>query len=158
LAVTRGYARLKMVVGRPAGMAEDFVRVRRVREAVGDGIRLMIDANEGFTLQEALKLAKEVEPLGVDWFEEPVHGNDVRLLAELRRRTPIPIAAGQFEGHRYRLRDLMLGEAVDVVQTNVLFVGGYTEGVKVAHLAEVLRLPIANGGCWPDHHAQLMAG
>jgi L-alanine-DL-glutamate epimerase-like enolase superfamily enzyme len=98
-----------------------------------------------------------VEPLGVAWFEEPVHGNDAALLAELRRKTSIPIAAGQFEGHRFRLRELMLASAVDIIQTNVLYVGGYTEALKAAHFAEMLRLPIANGGGWAHHNAVLMA-
>ena len=51
----------------------------------------------------------------------------------------------------------MLGAAVDIVQTNVLFVGGYTEALKVAHFADMLRLPIANGGGWAHHNAPLMA-
>jgi L-rhamnonate dehydratase len=157
LAVTRGYRQLKMVVGRSGDIAEDVQRVRRVRDAIGSDVALMIDANEAFDLPRAVDLARRVEELGIAWFEEPIQGNDVRLLAELRHRTSIPIAAGQFEGHRFRLRDLLLGSAVDILQTNVLFVGGYTEGRKVAHLAEALRIPIANGGGWPDHNAHLMA-
>lgn len=154
LAVERGYRQLKMVV---RGDGQAVERVRRVRDTVGSGIRIMLDANESLSLLEATALAREVEPLGIHWFEEPVHGNDVASLAELRRRTSIPIAAGQFEGHRFRLRDLILGGAVDIVQTNVLFVGGYTEALKVAHFADLARLPIANGGGWPDHNAHLMA-
>jgi L-alanine-DL-glutamate epimerase-like enolase superfamily enzyme len=159
LAVARGYARLKMVVARApvSGLSDDVERVTRVREAVGPHVRLMIDANEGLDLLSAVELARRLEPLDVAWFEEPVHGNDAGLLAELRRRTTMPIAGGQFEGHRFRLRDLMLASAVDIVQTNVLFVGGYTEALKVAHFADVLRLPIANGGGWAHHNAPLMA-
>ena len=117
----------------------------------------MIDANRGFSLLEAAEVARRVESFDIAWFEEPVVGNDVALLADLRKRTRIPIAAGQFEGHRFRLRDLVLGGAVDVVQTNVLYVGGYSEGLKVAHVADTLRLPVANGGGWPEHNALLMA-
>ena len=157
LAVSRGFTRLKMVVGRPAGVVADVERVRRVRDAIGHTVRLMIDANEGLDLLQATELARLVEPFEIAWFEEPVLGNDVHLLAALRQRTRIPIAAGQFEGHRYRLRDLMLGHAVDVLQTNVLFVGGYSAALKVAHFAEALRLPIANGGGWAEHNAPLMA-
>jgi len=154
LAVSRGYDRLKMTVD---GRTRDIERVTRVREAVGPHVRLMIDANESFDLLSAVELARKVEPLDIAWFEEPLRGNDTAVLAELRRRTSIPIAAGQFEGHRFRLRDLMLASAVDVVQTNVLFVGGYTEALKVAHFAEMLRLPIANGGGWAHHNAALLA-
>jgi L-rhamnonate dehydratase len=159
LATSGGYDRLKMVVGQSSsgGLTMDVESVTRVREAVGSRVRLMIDANEGLDLRSALELARAVEPLEVAWFEEPVHGNDPGLLAELRRRTSIPIAAGQFEGHRFRLRDLMLASAVDIIQTNVLYVGGYTEALKVAHFADMLRLPIANGGGWAHHNAALMA-
>src|SRR5262249_50337587 len=118
LAVSRGYDRLKMVVGRSGsagpGPTEDVERVARVREVGGPSVRLRIDANEGLALLRAGELARAVEPLGVAWFEEPVHGNDATMLAELRRQTSIPIAAGQFEGHRFRLRELMLASAVDV--------------------------------------------
>ncbi|MBV9898388.1 MAG: mandelate racemase/muconate lactonizing enzyme family protein [Chloroflexi bacterium] len=158
LAVSRGYSRLKMVVGRSgAGLLEDVRRVQGVRQAIGPNVRLMIDANEGLELVDAAALARAVSDLDIAWFEEPVVGNDVALLAELRRRTAVPIAAGQFEGHRYRLRDLAVGSAVDVLQTNVLYVGGYTEGLKVAHIADGFRLPVANGGGWAEHNAHLMA-
>src|SRR5579884_1985552 len=93
LAVSRGFRQLKLVVGRWAGLADDVDRVRRVREAVGPDVRIMIDANEAFDLLQATELARRVEPLDIAWFEEPLRGNDVRLLAELRRRTTIPIAA-----------------------------------------------------------------
>jgi L-rhamnonate dehydratase len=157
LAVSRGFDRLKMVVGRGRGAADDIERVSRVRRAIGADVALMIDANEGFDLVEAAHLARLAEPLALAWFEEPIAGNDVALLAELRRKTSIPIAAGQFEGHRFRLRDLIVGGAIDVLQTNVLFVGGLTEGLKVAHLAEAWRLPVANGGGWAEHNAPLLA-
>lgn len=157
LAIGLGFGGLKMVVGRSASLEEDIVRVTLVREAIGENTRLMIDANTGFAPADALRLAHALEPLQLAWFEEPIRGNDVEQLAELRRKTRIPVAAGQFEGHRFRLRDLIQGGSVDIAQTNVLFVGGYTEGVKVAHLADAQRLPIANAGGWPDHNAHLMA-
>jgi L-alanine-DL-glutamate epimerase-like enolase superfamily enzyme len=153
LAVSRGYLRLKMVVG----LEDDVARVSRVRNAVGTDVRLMVDANEAFDLLAATHLARRLADLDIWWFEEPLFGNDVRLLAELRSRIDIPVSAGQFEGHRFRLRDLMLGSAVDIVQTNALYVGGYTAGKAVAHLAEALRLPIAVGGGWGEHNAPLMA-
>jgi L-rhamnonate dehydratase len=65
----------------------------------------MIDANYLFSFNRALELCKLVEPYNITWFEEPVYQNDALLLADLRRHTSIPIAAGQNEGHRYRHRD-----------------------------------------------------
>src|SRR5204863_442539 len=111
---------------------EDAARVRAVREAVGDKVELMVDANYLFSFPVALDLAKRIEPYGIKWFEEPVYGNDARLLANLRRQTRIPISAGQNEGHKWRHRELLVHEAVDILQPNVVYVGGYTEGVKDA--------------------------
>jgi L-rhamnonate dehydratase len=158
--VAAGQDKLKMVVaaeGAATDLAEDAARVRAVREAVGEGVQLMLDANQLLDPLRAAELCRLVEPLGITWFEEPLHGNDALKLAELRQKTRIPIAAGQNEGHRWRHRELILGGAVDIVQPNVLSVGGYTEAVKVAHLAQCFNLPVANGGGWPHHNAHLMA-
>jgi L-alanine-DL-glutamate epimerase-like enolase superfamily enzyme len=155
--VAAGHDKLKMVVARAGSVAEDAARVRTVREAVGEGVQLMMDANHLFDPLSAAELCRLVEPLGITWFEEPLTGNDARKLAELRQKTSIPISAGQNEGHRWRHRELILSGAVDIVQPNVLFVGGYTEALKVAHLAQCFNLPIANGGGWPHHNAHLMA-
>ena len=157
LVVAQGFTRLKMVVGRIASMQLDVERVRRVRDAIGPHVELMVDANCGLDLARATELCGKLEPLGVALFEEPLHGNDASQMAELRRRTRIGLAAGQFEGHKWRLRELVTAGAVDLLQTNVLYVGGYTEALKVAHLADAFRLPIGNGGGWADHNAPLFA-
>jgi len=157
--VKEGHDKLKLVVAINDAMdpAEDAARVRAVREAVGPGIELMMDANQLFTPLAATRLARLVEDCDIAWFEEPLQGNDARSLAELRQRTRIPISAGQNEGHRWRHRELITAGAIDIVQPNVVYVGGYTEALKVAHLAQAFNLPVANGGGWPHHNAHLIA-
>ena len=156
--VAQGAHRLKMVVAvDPENPSVDAERVQAVREAVGEKVELMIDANYLFSFNRALELCKLVEPYRITWFEEPVYQNDAHLLADLRRHTSIPIAAGQNEGHRFRHRELIVNRAVDIVQPNVCSVGGYTEAVKVAALAQAFNLPIANGGGWPHHNMHLHA-
>ena len=156
--VSQGEHRLKMVVAvDPESPRADAERVGAVREAVGDKVELMIDANYLFSFNRALELCKLVEPYRITWFEEPLYQNDAHLLADLRRHTSIPIAAGQNEGHRYRHRELIVNRAVDIVQPNVCSVGGYTEAVKVAAMAQAFNLPIANGGGWPHHNMHLHA-
>ena len=157
--VAQGEHRLKMVVAvDPEDPNIDAERVRAVREAAGEKVELMIDANYLFSFNRALELCKLVEPYRIIWFEEPVYQNDAHLLADLRRHTSIPIAAGQNEGHRFRHRELIVNRAVDIVQPNVCSVGGYTEAVKVAAMAQAFNLPIANGGGWPHHNMHLQAG
>src|SRR5215510_7742071 len=157
--VAQGEHRLKMVVAVDSENPNvDAERVQAVREGVGENVELMIDANYMFSFNRALELCKLVEPYRITWFEEPVYQNDAHLLADLRRHTSIPIAAGQNEGHRFRHRELIVNHAVDIVQPNVCSVGGYTEAVKVAGLAQAFNLPIANGGGWPHHNMHLHAG
>ena len=118
--VAQGEKRLKMVVAvDPENPGVDATRVRAVREAVGDEVELMIDANYLFSFNRALELCKLVEPYRITWFEEPVYQNDALLLADLRRHTSIPLAAGQNEGHRFRHRELIVNRAVDISQPNV---------------------------------------
>lgn len=159
LQVDKGFARLKLVVGvHKDGWAEDARRIRAVREAIGDDVELMIDANYMFNPVEALLLCRGISDYNITWFEEPLHQNDARALADLRTRTSIPVAAGQMDGHRWRLRELVDRHAVDILQPNVCYCGGYTEAVKVAHLAQAFNLPVANGGGWPHFNMHLYAG
>ena len=67
------------------------------------------------------------------------------------------ISAGQNEGSRFRHRELLVHSAVDLLQPNVCYVGGFTEGQKVAAMAQAFNIPIANGGGWPHHNMHLQA-
>jgi len=158
--VADGAERLKMVVAATddATPRSDAERVRAVREAAGDDVELMIDANYGYSSEEALELCNRVEDQHIAWFEEPVYGNDVDLLSTLRERTRIPIAAGQNEGHAFRHRALIEGGAVDISHPNVCFVGGFTEGRRVAALAQAHHVRVANGGGWPFQNMHLQGG
>ncbi|MFI6908230.1 mandelate racemase/muconate lactonizing enzyme family protein [Nonomuraea sp. NPDC050394] len=159
LQVAAGFTALKMVVGvDKGGWREDARRIRAVRQAVGDDIDLMIDANYLFTPTDAKYLCRAVEDCGLTWFEEPLHQNDARALADLRRTTRIPLAAGQMEGHRWRLRELVEHQAVDILHPNPCYCGGFTEVRKAAHLAQVYNLPIAHGGGWPLFAMHALAG
>ncbi|MEI8701985.1 mandelate racemase/muconate lactonizing enzyme family protein [Mesorhizobium sp. ISC15] len=155
-----GHTMLKMVVGgEPTRTWKDDVRrVYAAREAIGPDVDLMIDANCYFNPHDAFMLAKAVEDANLKWFEEPIQQNDARALADLRSRVKIPIAAGQMEGNRWRFRELVVHHAVDVLQPNVLYNGGYTEALKVAHLAQAFNLPMANGGGWPIFNMHILAG
>lgn len=157
--VAEGNTRLKMVVAcDKGGWREDARRIRAVRDAVGPNIDIMIDANYRFTPHDALMLCRAVEDCDLTWFEEPLHQNDARALADLRKRTNIPISAGQMEGHRWRIRELVENHAVDILQPNCCYNGGYTETLKAAHLAQAYNLPIANGAGWPIFNMHTMAG
>lgn len=168
--VAQGHRRLKMVVGhhalqrrdepRPIAdvIAEDARRVRAVREAVGPDVQLYVDANCSLDPYHALKLARLIEDCDIAFFEEPITHNDVRHMADLRRQTRIPIAAGQNEGLAFRFRDMLVAQAVDVIQPNVTIGGGFTQCQKIAGMAAAFNVPVANGGAWPHHNMHLHAG
>lgn len=157
--LAEGQNKFKMVVAIDNGEnpLEDAARVKAVREAIGDKTDLMIDGNYLFSINRALELAKRVEPYHITWFEEPVYGNDARLLAQLRERCSVPISAGQNEGSRFRHLHLLQHGAIDILQPNVCYVGGYTEALKVAGMAQAFNILVANGGGWPHHNMHFQA-
>jgi len=158
--VSEGHKMLKMVVGSEPKRTwrDDVARVRAARDAIGPDVPLMIDANCWFTPHDARLLAQAIEECNVHWFEEPIKANDARSLADLRRQVRVPISSGQNNGHRFSHRDLITEQAVDVIQPNVLYCGGFTEAVKVAHMAQAFNLTMSNGGGWPIFNSHLLCG
>jgi L-alanine-DL-glutamate epimerase-like enolase superfamily enzyme len=169
-AVDAGQHRLKMVVAAYGAaeearglsledvLREDLERIRLVRAAVGPDVSLFIDANHGLNEYEARRFIDRVQEHGIALFEEPLRGNDVLRLADLRRHSPIPLSAGQNEGHIARWRDMALNDSVDVLQMNVCMCGGYTGALKIAGLAQAFALPIDNGGGYALFNMHLHAG
>ena len=167
-----GQTRLKMVVakgsnpydeilGQPtdADIVQDAARVAALREAVGPKIELMMDANKGATYAQALRLAKLCEPYNLAWFEDPVLQADPRLMAKLRTQTTIPLATGSTAtSDLMYLRENLVREAVDYLQPNVRDIGGYTQGIKAAAVAQAFNVPLAMGGNYPHINMHLHAG
>jgi L-alanine-DL-glutamate epimerase-like enolase superfamily enzyme len=154
-----GHRALKMVVGvAKGGWREDLRRLRAVRDAIGADRALMMDANYCMNATDARALCQAAEELDIAFFEEPIHQNDARAMADLRRQTRIPLAAGQMEGHRWRYRELIEHRAVDIIQPNCCYGSGFTETRKVCHAAQMFNIPLAVGGGWPSFNLHLMAG
>jgi L-alanine-DL-glutamate epimerase-like enolase superfamily enzyme len=167
--VAEGYKGLKMVVGdgaledrdrRPLEdvVKEDIARFRAVRDAVGPDVLLHVDGNCSLDYPSAERLAQALGEMGLHFFEEPLTQNDVRMMAELRRRTGVPLAAGQNEALAFRFRDFLVGEAVDYVQPNVMNSGGYTQCARIAGMAAAFNVGIHNGGAGALQNLHLHAG
>jgi L-alanine-DL-glutamate epimerase-like enolase superfamily enzyme len=168
--VAAGQRRLKMVVA--AGsleraqqgdsleevLTEDVERIRLVREAIGPDVALYIDANHGLDEYETRRFIERIDRYDIALFEEPLRGNDVLRLADLRRHTRIPIGAGQNEGNLARWRDMAVNASVDILQLNVCMCGGYTGALKIAALAAAFALPIDNAGGYALFNMHLHAG
>jgi len=130
-----GYGGCKFKVGGRTPR-DDAERVRVARKAAGDDFILTVDANQGWSLREAVDFSREVAGLGVRWFEEPVHWPNDRLdMAAARNQCRIPICAGQSEISRSGCRDLMMSGAIDVCNFDASWGGGPTEWRRVAALA-----------------------
>ncbi|MFC0218891.1 mandelate racemase/muconate lactonizing enzyme family protein [Pseudochelatococcus lubricantis] len=167
---SEGVSRFKMVVGHhalakrnrgvdiDALLREDVVRVRLVREAIGEDSELYIDANCSLNEGAARWLIDSLRDIDIAFFEEPVRDNDPVRMRELRHRTGIRIAAGQNEGQLWRFASLIREEAADVLQPNAVICGGFTAAAKVAALAQANNVDLANGGAFPFHNGHLHAG
>jgi L-alanine-DL-glutamate epimerase-like enolase superfamily enzyme len=153
--VRMGAQAVKMKVG-AVPIAEDAERVRVAREAVGPGVKLMVDANCAYRWYEAVQLARHIEPYDVFWFEEPVAPDDYDGHRKLAQATTIPIATGENEYTRYGFRDLIKHDAAAILNADAKILGGVTEFMKVVALAQANELDIAPHGS-QDIHVHLVA-
>jgi D-arabinonate dehydratase len=140
-----GVRAVKMKVG-ALSINADVERVRVAREAIGPDIRLMVDANNAYRHYQAIEFARKTEKYDLFWFEEPVEPDDYIGQAEITRATSIPIAAGENEYTRYGFRDMINVRAVDILQPDALVLGGVTEFMKIAALAQANDLDLAPHG------------
>jgi L-alanine-DL-glutamate epimerase-like enolase superfamily enzyme len=132
--VAVGYQAVKVKIGKP-DLAEDLDRLAAVREVLGPDRGLMVDANQRWDLDTATRAAEALLPLGVRWLEEPLRADDLAAHRELKRRVPIAIAVGENIHTVHRFRDWLDAGVPDVVQPNVIRVGGITPVLAIADLA-----------------------
>jgi L-alanine-DL-glutamate epimerase-like enolase superfamily enzyme len=134
---------------------DDLAVVEAVRAAVGDRLDLMVDANQGWRMPgdrtprwdiaTAAACARELEALQVYWLEEPLPADEPDAYAALRAATGLRLAAGEMLRRVGEARDLVVRGLVDVIQADVLFVGGLGGGRRIAALAE------SHGRSWSPH-------
>jgi L-rhamnonate dehydratase len=136
----------------------DVARIKAVREAIGEKPQLIVDCNGKFDFTHARELLRRIEPYHITCVDHPVYNRDLRLMTELRRCTTIPLAARAVGENQWDNRELILSNGIDIMHANVLDGGGFTECVKVAHMAEMFHLPLATGGGWYLQNGHLIAG
>ncbi|MCC6887598.1 MAG: mandelate racemase/muconate lactonizing enzyme family protein [Hyphomicrobiales bacterium] len=168
--VAQGFGGVKLVVGVIArdrahefanmteALLEDARRVKAVRDAVGHAIEIAIDINCEIDPAQALTLTRMCAPYGVAFVEEPVPDNDAGRMADFRRQAGVQVAAGQSMAGLSRFKELLVRDAVDILQPNVVNCGGYTGGLRAADLALGFATPIGNGGGSTQHNLHLQAG
>ncbi len=137
----RGFAAVKVKVGSKEP-GRDLERLARVRDAVGPQVRVMMDANQGMSVDAALALALAVRTLDIAWFEEPIDHRDFDGYASLRSRAGIPIAMGEREYDLVPLRELARRDAIDLWQPDLLRLGSVEAWRASAALTQSHRIPV----------------
>jgi D-galactarolactone cycloisomerase len=130
----QGFRAIKMKIGL-GDPKLDLARVAAVREAIGPDIRLAVDANHCFTVPQAIRLGRAMEPLDILWFEEPISPEDRDGYVEVTRALDMAVAGGENEFTRWGFRDTVARKAMDIVQPDVCAAGGISECRKIAALA-----------------------
>jgi len=105
-------------------------------------MKLMIDANHGYQVDEAIELGKRAYQYGIDWFEEPVVPEWLDAYREVKERQPIPVAGGETWHSRWGMLEPLRQRVVSIIQPDVCGVGGFTEFRRVVDLAQTLGIRV----------------
>jgi L-alanine-DL-glutamate epimerase-like enolase superfamily enzyme len=135
--------RVKIKIGESWGhdVERDLARVRTARAVIGEGTELYVDANGGYSVGQARRVARRLEDHDVRWFEEPVSSDDLAGLATVRAATGIDVTAGEY-GYDLPYFARMVG-SVDCLQVDVTRCGGFTEWRRVAAVAAAANLEVS---------------
>ena len=139
--VHRGFHAIKIKVGSPE-VERDIQRLNKVRQAVGPRVDIMMDANQGMTVETALQLAQKVSSLRITWFEEPLPNTDFAGYQQLAHTTGISLAMGEREFNTVALRELITRDAIDLWQPDLLRMGSIEAWRDSADLAQANNIPV----------------
>jgi L-fuconate dehydratase len=141
-ALERGFRAFKLKVGSPDG-ARDIRRATMLREALGDGPFIMLDANQQWSLPVALNICQELKAISPYFIEEPTHPDDIAAHKVLAAAiAPTRIALGEHVPNRVSFQNFMQAGAVQVVQADCTRLAGVSEFIAVSLLARKLGLPV----------------
>ena len=145
-----GFTSVKIKVG-GASIEKDVARVKAARDAIGPSVRLALDANNAYgSVSEAVRAAEAFQPYDIWWFEEPLAPDNIPGQAEVAGAVGMPVATGEIHQTRWDFRDLIRGQAAQILQPDAGVLGGISEWMKVAHTAASFDIPVA-----PHWHADL---
>ena len=153
--IDQGYTAVKLKVGHHT-LEEEVKRVKATREAIGDAM-LMLDMNACYDLNECIHFAKAVEPFNLTWLEEPLHWYlQPADFAKLAEATSIPIAHGERLFDRFTARDFIENGGIKFIQFDSTRHSGFTEHLRIAHMAEQNGIFIAPHLA-PEMHGHLVS-
>jgi galactonate dehydratase len=148
--VARGYTAVKVLITPPteplnsiAAYKDAERKMEALRLAVGDGVDIMVDCHGRHALGNAVEFCRVLAPYRPYFVEEPVPPENVDVMAEVRRASPVPIATGERRVTRYEFRELFEKQACHVIQPDLCHCGGLWEAKKIAAMAEVYTMGVA---------------
>lgn len=136
----KGFQAIKLHLG--YGVQSDYETMKRLREALGEDFRLMIDAHWKYSVPEAIQLGRLMEQLRVEFLEAPTLPEDIEGHVEIARALDIAVAIGEAKRTRYQFKKRLIPRAADILQPDVGRTG-ISEMKKIANLAETFNIPIA---------------
>lgn len=144
-ALEHGYRAIKIKTGRYS-LEDDVKRIRIALDMVGKDKRVMLDANQVFNRNEALRRGRVYQDMGVFWYEEPLPPHDMEGYAELAQKLDVRIATGENLYTKYQFADVIARRGADVVQPDNRRAGGVTEWMEIAATADAYGLELASHG------------
>ena len=144
--LARGFRAIKVKIGQTPRAA--IARAELIRKIAGPEIRLSVDANWAFDLDEATQVGDALAALDYWWFEEPIVPEDIDGYRRLRERTKVRLAAGESDFVATQARDLIATRSVGVIQPDVARAGGITETRRIADLADAFHVAYAPHVGW----------
>ena len=144
--VQKGFTEMKTQMALPGNptVAEEIRRVRVVREAIGPDIKLMCDINQRWRPEQAIDIGSRIADVGLFWLEDVTAHDDYAGLARVTAALSTPIAGGEYVWGIVPFRHMIEARSVDIVMVDIVRVGGVTQWMKVAGMAEAFNLPIVS--------------
>lgn len=140
--VDLGFRGVKLKIG-GASIAEDLARVAAVREAIGPGVRLLVDALYAYSVPEALRVAHALERYDIGFLEAPVAPDNIPGLARLAAASPVPLAGNEFAYGLETFTRIIESNAVAVAHLDAILCGGISEGLRITALAASRHVPVS---------------
>src|SRR6478735_7627380 len=156
--VDKGFIEMKTQMALPGNPspAEEVRRARVVRDAIGPDIKLMCDINQRWRVEQAIDIGHRVADVGLFWLEDVTTCDDYEGLARVNEALSTPIAGGEYVWGIVPFRHMIEARSVDYVMIDLCRVGGITQWMKVAGMAEAFNLPVVSH-VFPEVHRQLVA-
>ncbi len=142
--VADGFRAMKFRMGALESDDAEIERMRSLRQAVGDDVDLMVDINQGWSVDRSIRVGRAMEECGLYWLEDPVHHQDYKGLARIAAALDTPVATGEYHYGLAPFAHMLERDSVDIVMVDLLRVGGITHWMKAAHLAEAFNRPVVS--------------